>query len=183
MKIKKKLKIERNDSWVYVVLLSSLSILISSIRKYTFSISGIDVGFTAILIPFIYYIIVNKYSRKKSIISLLTAVLSVSLYIIILSFALNKKINQIQLASETLPLLISGLVTIFTYRYLLKNTRKNKLLLFLTYMFSVIIYNLLYIMLVINTVSLTNYWERYLLTTIIEFIIFIPLTFIEPKKI
>lgn len=183
MKIKKELKIERNDSWVYVVLLSALSILISSIRKYTFSISGINVGYSAIIIPFIYYTIINKYNRKKSIISLLTAVLSVSLYIIIFSFALNKKVNQIQLASETLPLLISGLVTIFTYRYLLKNTRKNKLLLFLTYMFSVIIYNLLYIMLVINTVSLTNYWERYLLTTIIEFIIFIPLTFIEPKKV
>lgn len=182
MKIKKELKIERNDSWIYIVLLSALSILISSTRKYTFSIWDIDIEYKTLLIPFVYYIIIKKYKYKKSIVSLLTAVASVLLYMIILSFALNKKIDLVQIVAETIPLLISGLVNIFIYHYLLINTKKNKILIFLNYLFSIIIYNQLYIIVTINTASLLNYWGKYLITIIIQFIIFIPLTFIEKNK-
>ena len=59
-----------DDSWMYILLLTTLIILTESIKGYTFKLLGYDISFSIILIPLIFIIsnfITKKYSHKKTI--------------------------------------------------------------------------------------------------------------------
>ena len=51
-----------DDSWMYILLLTTLAILTESVKTYTFKINSISLSFSIILLPFVY--LLTNYINK-----------------------------------------------------------------------------------------------------------------------
>ena len=59
-----------DDSWIYILLLTTLAILLESLKSYTFKISGVNITYSIILLPIVFLIanyITKKYSYKRCV--------------------------------------------------------------------------------------------------------------------
>ena len=63
-------KKEPDDSWLYILLISTVVILGEALKSYTFTIKGITLTYTIFVIPIIYLLtnyITKKYSYTKGV--------------------------------------------------------------------------------------------------------------------
>lgn len=179
---KKNLKIERNDSWVYIILLSTLSIFIYSIKKYTFTIINFELNYSIIFIPLIFFLvnyILKKYNPQQALSAIIISVLVQLFFMIAIPFALNKQINHYVIFSNTASLILSEIVDLMIYDFLENNTEKPYILVLLTYLFSIVLYYLIYTLVSLNIAVADDYWIRYFTTITISFVISIPITYID----
>ena len=57
-----------NDSWMYILLLSTIVILGESLKTYTFNLLGVNLTYVIFLLPFIFMVtnyITKKYGFKR----------------------------------------------------------------------------------------------------------------------
>lgn len=183
IKLKKEVPLE-NDCWMYILLLTTLVILLESIKSYMFNISGVYLTYSVFLLPLVYFIanyITKKYGYKKTVAAIsISAVMSIG-FVAIMSFALGKKLILSSLSGQFCGYVISQFVNLTIYTFLLNNTESPGILAFLTYLFSLIIYYMFYTLIYLNMIILDNFWAGYLLTIAIQFIICIPITIIDKK--
>ena len=45
---------KENDVWIYTLLLTTLAILVESLRTYTFKVFGADLSYSLFLLPVVY---------------------------------------------------------------------------------------------------------------------------------
>ena len=90
---KKQLEEEYNDCWIYILLLTTLTILIQSIKSYKFQLMGSYIGYNIFLIPGTYFLtnyICKKYDYKKAMAAIaISAVIFVG-FIVTMEFAMGK---------------------------------------------------------------------------------------------
>lgn len=181
---KKKLEEQYNDCWIYILLLITLTILIQSVKSYTFNIFNTTIGYNVILLPGTFFIvnyICKKYDYKKAIAAIsLSAVMMVS-FIVVINFALGKNIMMSSMTGDFCGYIISHFINLLIYEFLLNNTRSPYYLILLTYLFSIIVYYMVYTLIHLNLVILDGYWIRYFATILIELIICIPVSFIDKQ--
>ena len=60
---KKKEESLYDDCWMYILLLTTLVILLESLKTYTFKIAGVHLTYAIFLLPFI-YLLVNYIAKK-----------------------------------------------------------------------------------------------------------------------
>ena len=181
---KKKLEEKYNDCWIYILLLVTLAILIQSVKSYTFSILNTTIGYNTLLLPGTFFIvnyICKKYDYKKAIAAIsLSGVMMVS-FIVVINFALGKNIMLSSMTGDFCGYVVSHFINLLIYEFLLNNTRSPYYLIFLTYLFSIIVYYMVYTLIHLNLVILDGYWTRYFITIFIELIICIPVSFIDKQ--
>lgn len=184
---KKVLKEADNDGWIYVLLLTTLSILLQSLRNYKVVLFGHTIGYGMFLIPVIFFLanyIVKEYDYKKGIAAIaISSVISVS-FVAIIYFALGRTLILTKVCGDFLAYTVSQFVNLFIYQFLLSNKSNSYILVFLTYMFSVIIYIMVYTLVYLDSLIIDGYWVTYGITLAIEFVICLPLAYfdIEIKK-
>ena len=65
---KKNISLEEKyeDFWIYILLLTTLVIFISSLKSYTFTLLGVELTFAVLFLPFVYLIVFTKkvYSNR-----------------------------------------------------------------------------------------------------------------------
>lgn len=179
-------KEEKNDLWIYLLLQSALLIFIESLKTYHFSIKGTLISLSIPILPFIFLTInkiTKKYGIKKSLLSVLISTLLALLFIFLMSFAMKKQIDFAIYRGEILSYVISLIINIFLYKFLEKNTKRTYPVVFLSYIFSLIIFHMVYTLSYLDTTILDGYWIRYLLNITIEIIVCIPLTIIDKKLV
>lgn len=181
---KTKLEIKDNydDCWIYILLLTALTILLNSIKNYSFNLMGEEVSYSTIGIPFTYLIanyITKKYNNKNTLLAItISSIISVC-FMEVMAFALGKKLNLITNLGDFCGYIISQLINLAIYLFILNNTRGKYLLLLVNYIFSVIVFYMVYTILNLNVISFDDYWINYFLTIGINILLCIFIAFID----
>ena len=178
----KKKKEKEEDLWMYILLQTTLLILLESIESYKFSISEIKISYIVLLLPLTIFItnyIIKKYNYKAAIISIITSGFATLLYIMIISFAINRPFILTNTIGEFITYIISQFTNLIIYSFILDNTKSPHTLVFLNYIFVLIIFYMIYTVFYLNLIMLDNYWERYFISITIQIIICIPLTIVD----
>ena len=182
--MKKQLKESYDDCWIYILLLTTLAILIQSVKSYKFVLMGSYIGYTVFLIRGIYFLsnyICKKYDYKKAIAGIcISAVISIS-FMVTMAFALGKGLILSSLTGEFCAYVVSQFVNLMIFEFLLNNTKSPYILILLNYIFSILIYYMIYTLMYLNLVIQDGYWTKYFITIGIECLICIPISYIEKR--
>ena len=181
----KKIKEELyDDSWMYILLLTTLTILLESLKTYTFKIIGIRLTYSLLLLPFVYFIvnyIVKKYDYKKAIASIAISGVMFVCFSAIMSFAMGESLILSRVSGEFCGYVVSQFVNLTIYVFLLNNTKSPYILVFLNYLFALIVYYMFYTLIHLNVIILDDFWTGYFITLIIQAFICIPIAAIDKK--
>ncbi len=173
-----------NDSWLYTLILVTLTIFIEALKKYTFTILNVELTYAIFLLPLLYFIvnyITKKYGYKTSVVSITLSGLGLVLFYTLISFALGSSLQLQNISGEFCGYVISQFVNLTIYSFLLNNTKENYFLIFTNYLFSLIINYMFYTLIYLNKVALNNFWKGYLITLIIQAVICLFISFIDLK--
>lgn len=173
-----------NDSWIYIFLLSSLVILIESAKGYTLNIFNQNITSVIFLIPFVFAVtnyITKIYGFKKGINAIIISTLSLIAYILLMNFAIGKEFILNNLIGGLLGYIISQLVNILIYKFLLLNTDSPYLLILLNYIFAYIVFYMVYTLVKLNTIVAGEFWLPYFIVLFIQTIMSIVITIIDKR--
>ena len=181
---KKKNELIYNDCWMYILLLTTLVILLESLKNYTFQIAGVNLTYALFFLPLVYFIvnyICKKYDYKKAIAAIAISGVIFVCFIAIMSFALGERLILSNISGEFCGYVCSQFVNLTIYTFLLNNTKSPFILVFLNYMFALIIYYMFYTLIYLNMIILDDFWTGYFITLGIQFIICLPLTVLDKR--
>lgn len=178
----KLIKESYEDCWMYILLLTTLVILLGSLKSYTFTVFNIRLTYSLLLLPLVYFLInyiLKKYDYKKAVAAVaISGVLFVA-FMVVIAFAMGKHLPLSSLSGEFCGYVVSGFVNITMYVFLLNNTKTPLILVFLTYLFPLVVNYMFYTLIYLNSMILDNFWSGYLITIIIQSIICFPLAIID----
>lgn len=183
MNIFKKKK-EPDDSWLYILLLSTIVILGGALKNYTFSIKNITLTYTIFILPIIYLLtnyITKKYSYTKGVSAICLSTVAFVLFTYGIGYGLGRPINFLAIGGEVSGYLISQMINLYIYVFLLNNTKSPVLLVWLNYMFSLVIFYMFYTLINLSVLVTSSYWSGYFLTLSIQAIECILITTIDHK--
>ena len=129
-----------NDCWLYVLLLTTLVILLESIKKYTFSIGQANLTYGIFLLPIQYFIvsyIAKKYDYKKAISAIAISGVFLVCFRATISFFLKESLILTNVSGEFFGYVVSQFVFLQIYLFLLNNTKFPPLIVYLDYLFSI----------------------------------------------
>lgn len=172
------------DCWMYVLLLTTLVILIGALKTYYFELIGIRVTYSVFLLPFIFLIanfITKVFDYKKAVSAIAISGVMYICFMAVISFAMGKSLILSSLSGEFCGYVISQFVNLSIYYFLLKNTKMPTLLLFITNLFSLIVFYMFYTLIYLEQIQFETFWSGYLLTLGIQFIICIPISIIDKR--
>ncbi|MDD5888292.1 MAG: hypothetical protein PUC82_02255 [bacterium] len=182
----RKAKKTYDDSWMYILLLTTLTILLYSLSTYKFSIAGITLTYSVLGLPLIFFItnyITKKYNYAKAISAISISGVSMVLFILIMNFVLGKSTILSSMSGHFCGYVISQFVNLMIYYFILQNTSAKPLLVFLTYLFSLIVFYMFYTLIYLNMVVEANYWKGYFISLGLQSVICLVLTIIDNKLI
>ena len=181
---KKQLEEEYDDCWIYILLLTTLTILIQSVKSYKFTVMGSLISYNIFLIPGIYFLvnyICKKYDYKKAIAAIaISGVIFVG-FMVTIEFALGRGLVLSSLVGDFCGYVISQFINLMIYVFLLNNTRSPFILVYMTYLFSIIIYYMIYTLIYLNLVIQDGYWIKYFVTIGIECLLCLPITILDKQ--
>ena len=171
-----------DDSWMYILLLTTLIILTESIKGYKFNLLNCSISYSIILIPLIFIIsnfITKKYNYKKTLFSISISALCLIGFLLIMCFAIGKEFIISDIIGDVVAYLVAQSLNLILCSFLIYNTKPNVILIFSTYLISLIIFYMTYTIIYLNTMTLDNYWQIYLIAMGIDGMISIPLAIID----
>lgn len=181
---KTKLKKEPDDSWLYTLLLSTIVILGGALRSYTFTIKGVELTFAIFIIPIIFLLtnyITKKYNFAKGVSAICLSTVAFVIFTYAISYGLGRSINFLSLGGEVSGYLISQMVNLYIYVFLLNNTKAPAILIGINYIFSLVIFYMFYTLINLSVLVTESYWKGYVLTLIIQIVECVIATIIDCK--
>lgn len=173
-----------DDCWLYVLLLSTLVILIESLKSYTFEISGNTLSYSLLLLPVTYFLanyICKKYDYKKAISAIAFSGVFLVLFTSIMGFALGGVIDLKSISGELCGYVLSQFVNLTFYLYLMNNTKSPFYLVLFNYWFAIVVYSIVSVLLYLEQMVLSEFIRDYFMTLSLQFVIAIGLTVIDKK--
>lgn len=177
-------KTKYNDSWMYVLLLSTIVILVESLRTYSFPILGVNLTYAIFLLPLIYGVtnyITTKYGFRRTIIGVGISILSLLAFILLMNFAIGKEADFASISGGLAGYIISQLVNSIIYKFLIVNTNRPYLLVLLNYIFAYVVFYMLYTLIHMNIIVAEEFWIGYFVTIGIQTLMSIILAFVIRK--
>ena len=171
-----------DDSWMYILLLTTLVILIESLRTYHFQVLDSVVTYGVFLLPFIYFIVnylTKKYGYEKGIVAISVSGVSLVLFVLFMDWLLGNPITFSGVCGEFCAYVVSQLVNLTIYKFLLENTKSPFILVFLNYMFALIVFYMFYTLIYLNMIILDHFWLGYFVTLLIQSVICLFITFLD----
>ena len=177
-------KTRYNDSWMYILLLSTIVILAEALRTYNFPIFGVNITYALFLLPLMYGVtnyITTKYGFRRTIIGIGISILSLLAFILLMDFAMGKEADFASISGGLAGYIISQLVNTLIYKFLIVNTNRPYLLVLLNYIFAYIVFYMLYTLVHMNIIVAETFWIGYFVTIGIQTIMSIILAFVIRK--
>ena len=177
---------EEVSSWVYILLLTAIAILGWVLGKFDFNIGKASLTFAIFAYPFRYFvanIITKKYGYKETMNGISYSACLMLLFIIVASLLGQHDIDYIPVTGEIFAYLASQLINLTIYYYLYMNTDGNKLAILATYIFAMLIDNLISMLFISRMTMVDAFWRTYFVTILIETIISIILINFDEKKV
>lgn len=179
-----KKKKEPDDSWLYILLISTVAILGEALKSYTFTIKGITLTYSIFIIPIIYLLtnyITKKYSYTKGVAAICLSTVAFVVFTYAIGYGLGRPVNFLQIGGEVSGYLISQMINLYIYVFLLNNTKSPVILVWLNYLFSLVIFYMFYTLINLSVLVTSSYWSGYFLTLGIQAVVCILLTAIDHK--
>ncbi len=176
------MEVEREGWWVYVLLLSTVVILAQSLKDYTFSFDNVTLTYSIFILPIIYFVtnyITKKYGYTKSIVGISVSGVSLVLFTFIMSFVIGQDFSFYDICGGFCAYVISQLVNLTIYQYILVNTGGSFILTYLTYIFAFVVYYLFYTLIYMDLLVFDNYWVSYFATLILQGVLCFLLVFFD----
>ena len=177
---------EEVSSWVYILLLTAIAILGWVLGKFDFNIGKASLTFAIFAYPFRYFvanIITKKYGYKETMNGISYSACLMLLFIIVASLLGQRDIDYIPVTGEIFAYLVSQMVNLTIFYYLYMNTDGNKLAILATYIFAMLIDNLISMLFISRMTMVDAFWRTYFVTILVEAIISIILINFDEKKI
>ena len=177
---------EEVSSWVYILLLTAVAILGWVLGKFDFNIGKASLTFAIFAYPFRYFvanIITKKYGYKETMNGISYSACLMLLFIIVASLLGEHNIDYIPVTGEIFGYLASQMINLTVYYYLLRNADGNKFAVFATYIFAMLIDNLVCMLFISRMTMVDAFWRTYFATILIEAIISIVLVILDDKKV
>lgn len=172
-------------SWVYILLLTSVTILGYVLSKFDFTLFKVTLAGGIFVYPFRYFvanIITNKYGYKETMNGISYSALMLLLFITVSSLLSSYDINYIPVTGEIFAYIISQMINLTIYKRLMDNTDNNKLSILATYIFAMLVDNLVSMLFASRMMVSRAFFGSYLLTIIVEAIVaFILIWFCEKE--
>ena len=170
-----------DDSWMYILLLTTLAL---SIKTYKFTVLSRNISYTTLLLPLIYLnanYITKKYGYTKTLLAISISGIGMVLFVLLMNFALGKISLLSGISGEFCAYVTSQLVNLTIYNFLLKNTEMPFFLILLNYIFALIVFYMFYTLIYLNMFVTTEYWKSYFVILAIQSVICLILTIIDKK--
>ena len=183
---KKNISIEEKyeEFWIYILLLTTLVIFLSSLKSYTFTLMGVELTYAVFFLPLIYFVanyITKMFDYKKTVAAIaISGVMSVC-FLAIISFAMGKNLILTKHSADFCGYVVSQFFNLTIYQLLLANKKTTLINLFIVNLLSLIIFYLFYTLINLKELTYSTYWLGYGLTIVIQGIICIPLTILDFK--
>lgn len=183
---KKNISIEEKyeEFWIYILLLTTLVIFLSSLKSYTFTLMGVELTYAVFFLPLIYFVanyITKMFDYKKTVAAIaISGVMSVC-FLAIISFAMGKNLILTKHSADFCGYVVSQFFNLTIYQLLLANKKTTLINLFIVNLLSLIIFYLFYTLINLKELTYSSYWLGYGLTIVIQGIICIPLTILDFK--
>ena len=183
---KKNISIEEKyeEFWIYILLLTTLVIFLSSLKSYTFTLMGVELTYAVFFLPLIYFVanyITKMFDYKKTVAAIaISGVMSIC-FLAIISFAMGKNLILTKNSADFCGYVVSQFFNLTIYQLLLANKKTTLINLFIVNLLSLIIFYLFYTLINLKELTYSSYWLGYGLTIVIQGIICIPLTILDFK--
>lgn len=183
---KKNISIEEKyeEFWIYILLLTTLVIFLSSLKSYTFTLMGVELTYAVFFLPLIYFVanyITKMFDYKKTVAAIaISGVMSIC-FLAIISFAMGKNLILTKHSADFCGYVVSQFFNLTIYQLLLANKKTTLINLFIVNLLSLIIFYLFYTLINLKELTYSTYWLGYGLTIVIQGIICIPLTILDFK--
>lgn len=164
-------KTRYNDSWMYILLLSTLVILVESLKTYYFTLFDVNITYSIFLLPVIYGVtnyITTKYGFRRTLLGIGISLVSVLAFILLMNFAIGKELDIASLSGGLVGYTISQLVNTLIYKFLTVNTDRPYLLILLNYIFAYIVFYMLYTVVHMNLIVAETFWIGYFTSIAIQ---------------
>ena len=183
---KRVVKKEEVGSWVYILLLTSVTILGWVLGKFDFSIGKTTLTIAVFAYPFRYFIaniITKKYGYKETMNGISYSACLLLLFAIVASLLGQQDIDYVPLTGELFGYMLSQMINLSIYYYLLINTKDDKMPYLGSYILAMLADTLVSMLFASRLVILTSFWRTYFVTIFIQTIISIILIYFDDKKI
>lgn len=192
MKNTKRVKSKKNkkkewlneDYWLYILLLTTLMILITSLKSYTFKFLSVNITYSILLLPLAYLLanfITKRYGYHKTIVSISASSIGIVIFNLLMSYITSYDVAIIELCSQFCGYLISQLINLTIYYFLLQNTNQPYILTLLTYIFSILTFYMFYTLININLLIYDDYWTCYFSTVGIQSILCCGIAYVDKR--
>lgn len=172
------------EFWIYILLLTTLVIFLSSLKSYTFTLMGVELTYAVFFLPLIYFVanyITKMFDYKKTVAAIaISGVMSIC-FLAIVSFAMGKNLILTKHSADFCGYVVSQFFNLTIYQLLLVNKKTTLINLFIVNLLSLIIFYLFYTLINLKELTYSSYWLGYGLTIVIQGIICIPLTILDFK--
>lgn len=182
--MKKNKEKKNNDSWIYILLLTTLLILTESLKNYYFKVMDVKLSYSLFLLPIAYFLInyiAKKYDYKKAIAAIAISGVLFTSFSIIMAYVLESRYILRSVSGEFCSYVASSFINLTIYMFLLNNTESPRLLVLFNYIFSLVIYYMFYTLIYLNMIIFDTYWIGYFITISIQLFICIGLTIVDSK--
>ena len=183
---KKVIEQEEVGVWVYIILLTAVTILGWVLSSFKFSIGKASLTIAIFAYPFRYFIaniITKKYGYKETLNAISYSSCLLLLFIIVASILGQQDIDYIPVTGELFGYMVSQMINLSIYYYLLMNTEGNKLTSLATYIFVMLVDNLVSMLFASRMIMVESFWRTYFVTILIQTIISIILIHFDERKI
>lgn len=188
--VKKVSKEERKenevDVWIYVLLLTAITILGWVLGKFDFTFGKASLTIAIFFYPFRYFvanIITKKFGYKETMNAISYSSLLLLLFIIVASILGQQDIDYIPVTGELFGYMVSQMINLTIYYYLLINTEGSKLALLATYIFTMLVDNLVSMLFASRMIMIESFWRTYFVTILVQSIISIILIHFDERKV
>ena len=183
---KRVVKKEEIGSWVYILLLTSVTILGWVLGKFDFSIGKTTLTIAVFAYPFRYFIaniITKKYGYKEAMNGISYSACLLLLFAIVASLFGQHDVDYVPLTGELFGYMLSQMINLSIYYYLLINTKDDKIPYLGSYTAAMLVDTLVSMLFASRLVVLASFWKTYFVTILIQAIISIFLIYFDDKKI
>ena len=183
---KRVVKKEEIGSWVYILLLTSVTILGWVLGKFDFSIGKTTLTIAVFAYPFRYFIaniITKKYGYKEAMNGISYSACLLLLFAIVASLLGQHDVDYVPLTGELFGYMLSQMINLSIYYYLLINTKNDKITYLGSYIAAMLVDTLVSMLFASRLVVLASFWKTYFVTILIQAIISIFLIYFDDKKI
>ena len=180
------IKHEEVSSWIYILLLTAVAILGWVLGKFDFNIGKATLTFAIFAYPYRYFIaniITKKYGYKETMNAISYSACLMLLFMIASSLLGEHNVDYVPVTGEVFGYLASQMINLTIYYYLYMNTDGNKLAILATYIFAMLVDNLISMLFISRMTMIDAFWRTYFVTILIETIISIILINFDEKKV